>query len=85
MVRIYKQYGFEDVEYWISGKLDEVEDFIDSDSRTGSRMIELINEIRDLLDELSSQFDDLTDVFEECKSELLEVRNGNSDIQRQRV
>jgi hypothetical protein len=48
-------------------------------------MIELINEIRDLLDELSSQFDDLTDVFEECKSELLEVRNGNSDIQRQRV
>jgi hypothetical protein len=79
VVRVYKQYEFEDVEYWISSKLDEVEDFIDSDSRTGSRLVELIDEIRDLLDELSFQFDDLTDAFEECKQELLEVRNGKGN------
>ncbi len=85
MVRIYKHYKFAEVEYQIGEKLNDLDGFIDLSTREGSQLSDMIDDIRDLLDELRFKYDDLEDAFEECKAELLEVRNGNSDIQRQRV
>jgi predicted nucleic acid-binding Zn-ribbon protein len=76
VVRIYKHYKFAEAEYQIGEKLNDLDGFIDLSTREGSQLSDMIDDIRDLLDELRFKYDDLEDAFVACKAELQEVRNG---------
>lgn len=85
MVRVYKHHKFAEVEYQIGDKLNDLDGFIDLSTREGSQLSDMIDDIRDLLDELRFKYDDLEDALDACKVELLEVQSGKSDAQRERV